>query len=40
VGEKTKLIGMDYRGDYIGFFNYNNFADDGYTDIDFIHITE
>jgi hypothetical protein len=38
AGDKTKLKGNDYRGDYIGFFNYNNKADNGYVDIDYIHI--
>jgi beta-xylosidase len=38
AGGKTKLEGKDYRGDYIGFFNYNNKSDNGYVDIDYIHI--
>lgn len=38
VGDRTKLVGRDYRGDYIGFFSYNNISENGYVDIDFIHI--
>lgn len=38
AGDKAKLMGKDYRGDYIGFFNYNNKSDNGYVDIDFIHM--
>jgi len=38
AGDRRKLIGKDYRGDSIGFFNYNNISDRGYVDIDFIHI--
>ncbi|MEI6035364.1 MAG: hypothetical protein WCS65_13930 [Verrucomicrobiae bacterium] len=35
-GEHRQLIGRDYRGDYLGFFSYNNRADAGSIDIDFL----
>lgn len=38
AGGSIRLTGRDYRGDYIGFFNYNNRSDTGYVDIAFIHI--
>jgi len=28
-GEKYQLHGKDYRGDNIGFYNYNNISDKG-----------
>lgn len=39
AGPITQLLGKDYRGDSIGFFNYNNEADKGYIDIAYIHIS-
>ncbi len=38
VGGEMKLVGRDYRGDSIGFYNYNNVSDDGYADIDYIEV--
>lgn len=36
-GEEYQIVRSDYRGGHIGFFNYNNLADDGYIDIDYFH---
>ncbi|GAB2560170.1 glycoside hydrolase family 43 protein [Gracilibacillus alcaliphilus] len=36
--EGIKLIGNDYMGSYIGFFNYNNKEEKGYVDIEYIAI--
>ena len=33
-----QLRGNDYRGDYIGFYNYNNISESGYVDIDYIKV--
>lgn len=36
--DNIQLRGNDYRGDYIGFYNYNNISESGYVDIDYIKV--
>lgn len=36
--DEVDLESRDYRGDYIGIYNYNNIADLGYVDIDYMII--
>jgi beta-xylosidase len=36
-GEPYQLAWGNYRGDRIGIFCFNNKADDGYVDVDFLH---
>jgi beta-xylosidase len=35
-GSNRQLTGCDYRGDYVGFFSYNNLVEAGWIDIDFL----
>lgn len=34
-GQKYQLIGIKYRGDYVGIYNYNNSGENGYIDVDY-----
>lgn len=36
LGKKAQLVGANYRGDYIGIYNYNNLGEFGYIDVDYL----
>jgi len=34
-GEKYQMVGSNYRGDYVGIFNFNNLRENGFVDVDY-----